>query len=74
MTRREALKALGLASLAMTGCASAAGEEDTAAAAGGLSDKCRDVRVKESAAGSPAELRRYEKIVILMMENDPSRG
>ncbi len=69
MTRREALKALGLASLAMTGCASAAGEEDTAAAAGGLSDKCRDVRVKESAAGSPAELRRYEKIVILMMEN-----
>jgi phospholipase C len=68
-SRRDALKFLGLAGLSVAGC-------DAEREAGPPSDqavfgkKCRtDALVGEAALTCPPELRRYEKVVVLMMEN-----
>jgi len=71
MTRREALRLLGIAGLSFAG--GCAAEEDDAAAADGtqaddLFGSCRP-KLEAATAAAPPELRRYEKIVVLMMEN-----
>jgi phospholipase C len=69
MTRRDALRLLGIAGLAMAGGCTGS-EEDDASTQDGALGSCRgDTRVQDSASTSPPELRRYEKIVVLMMEN-----
>jgi phospholipase C len=68
-SRRDALKLLGLAGLSVTGCSAeddpSPGDEDAI-----FGKKCRtDALVGEAALTCPPELRRYEKVVVLMMEN-----
>jgi phospholipase C len=68
-SRRDALKFLGLAGLSVAGCNAdqdPEGPNDQAI----FGKKCRtDALVGEAALTSPPELRRYEKVVVLMMEN-----
>ena len=69
MTRREALGLLGIAGLSFaTGCASEDDETGAGRQADDLFGSCKP-KLDEAKAGAPDELRRYEKIVVLMMEN-----
>jgi phospholipase C len=72
MTRRDALKLLGLGGLSIAGCKTADGSDDTNQTEGAFFHCVGhdDNEALARAAGvSPAEFRRYEKIVIVMMEN-----
>jgi phospholipase C len=72
VTRREALKLLGLSGLSIAGCNTASSDDDADQSQGaffhcvGHDD---NEALARAANVSPAELRRYEKIVIVMMEN-----
>jgi phospholipase C len=72
MTRRDALKFLGLAGISVAGCR--AEEEEAGVNEGAIINPFRcgshvDERVAAATGASPPELRKYEKIVVLMMEN-----
>src|SRR5262245_58761291 len=70
MTRRDALQLLGMAGLSVVGCNAhdedAAAQEGQFGSCGGDKEKAR---ILSSASTCPPALRRYEKIVVLMMEN-----
>ncbi len=73
-TRREAIGLLGLAGLAVAGCASEEEQATTESQESELNPfRCgsgkTDRAVKDGETTCPPELRRYEKIVVLMMEN-----
>jgi hypothetical protein len=68
-TRREALRLLGLAGLSLAGCRSEEGDSGGAAQEGAFTSSCSEAQPRAAAASCPPELRRYEKIVVLMMEN-----
>lgn len=71
MTRREALKLLGAAGLSVAGCAE--DRDETSESDDALNPfRCGntvDRAVGQSVDAAPPELRKYEKIVVLMMEN-----
>jgi phospholipase C len=69
MTRRDAMRLLGLGGLMAAGCSAPAEEEESDEGADAIGSSCGRERVRTSAATAPEELRRYEKIVVLMMEN-----
>jgi len=70
MTRRQALSILGLGGLAAMGCTTSDSDSDDAdAQEGDFSNKCAADRLTSAAASSPESLRRYDHIVVLMMEN-----
>lgn len=70
MTRRQALSLLGLGGLAMMGCRSEdESSDETGTTEGDFSSKCAADRLKSAAQTSPEALRRYDHIVVLMMEN-----
>ena len=69
MTRRQALHLLGLGSLAMMGCSTEEPDGEPAVQEGDFSKSCAEERLRAAAASSPDALRRYEHIVVLMMEN-----
>jgi phospholipase C len=69
MTRRQALRLLGLGGLAMMGCKTAAAGAEDGAQSSDFSSSCAADRLRSSLATSPEALRRYDHIVVLMMEN-----
>ena len=70
MTRRDAFRLLGAAGVTIAGCKSA-DEEAAAASAGDLNlfGSCGSYDRSGTPSSAPEELRKYEKVVILMMEN-----
>ena len=70
MTRRDAFRLLGAAGVTIAGCKSA-DEEAAAASAGDLNlfGGCGTYDRSGTPSSEPEELRKYEKVVILMMEN-----
>jgi phospholipase C len=73
MTRREALKLLGLSGLAVAGCKTASGDDGASEGDAISIFHCvghDDAEaLARASAVSPEQFRKYEKIVVLMMEN-----